>query len=39
MNLQLKFKSNMKRIWNYIKERWPLAVMGALLGIEILMII
>ena len=25
----------MKQIWNDIKERWPLAVLGALVGIAV----
>ena len=29
----------MKQIWNDIKERWPLAVLGALFGIAIVCVI
>ena len=29
----------MKRIWNDIKERWPLAVLGALFGLAIVFVI
>ena len=28
-----KSKCNMKQIWQEIKERWPLAVLGALAGL------
>ena len=29
----------MKQIWKDIKERWPLAVLGALVGLAIIMLI
>lgn len=29
----------MKQIWNDIKERWPLAVLGALFGLAIVLVI
>lgn len=29
----------MKQIWNDIKERWPLVVLGALFGLAIVLVI
>ena len=29
----------MKQIWNDIKERWPVAVLGALFGLAIVLIV
>lgn len=34
-----KSKCKMKQIWNDIKERWPLAVLGTLFGFAIIWLI